>query len=75
MGKGKNKGQSVSRKLRRGNMDQFGNSLSRPFNNSKRTKNSVQLEREKFYFGMKDYLEHLKRTTKDESEDNTEKHT
>lgn len=61
MGKGKNKGQSLSRKLRRGTIDQFGNSLSRPFNNSKRTKNSVQTEREKFYFGMKDYIEYLKR--------------
>jgi len=60
MGKGKNKGQSLSRKLKRGVIDVYGNSLKRPFNNSKRGKNSFQTEREKFYFGMKDYLKHLK---------------
>lgn len=61
MGKGKNsKGQSISRKLKRGTIDIYGNSLKRPFNNSKRGKNSFQTEREKFYFGMKDYLRHVK---------------
>lgn len=66
MGKGKNKGQSLSRKLKRGNIDQLGNKLSRPFNNSKRTYHSEQLEREVFYKGMKDYINHLK--NKEDSE-------
>lgn len=61
MGKGKNSGQSLTRKLKRGNIDVMGNKLSRPFNNSKRTHNSEQLEREKFYKGMKDYVEHIKK--------------
>lgn len=70
MGKGKNnKGQSITRKLKKGNMDQFGNKLNRPFNNSKRTKNSLQLEQEKFYFAMKDYINHLKKL-EDEQEIN-----
>lgn len=60
MGKGKNSGQSIARKLKRGNIDIMGNKLSRPFNNSKRTPNSEQLEREKFYKGMKDYVQHIK---------------
>lgn len=67
MGKGKNKGQSINRKLKRGVIDLNGSSLKRPFNNSKRNKNSFQLEREKFYFGMKDYLNHIKN-----KDDNTE---
>ena len=71
MGKGKNKGQSLSRKLKRGVIDQFGNSLKRPFNNSKRSEGSFQLEREKFYFGMKDYFQHLSKL-KNEQENNTE---
>jgi len=67
MGKGKNKGQSINRKLKRGVIDLNGSSLKRPFNNSKRNKNSFQLEREKFYFAMKDYLNHIKNKN-----DNTE---
>jgi hypothetical protein len=67
MGKGKNKGQSINRKLKRGIIDLNGSSLKRPFNNSKRNKNSFQLEREKFYFAMKDYLNHIKN-----KDDNTE---
>lgn len=61
MGKGKNKGQSIARKLRRGVIDIHGNSLKRPFNNSKRKEGDLQTQREQFYFGMKDYLEHLQR--------------
>lgn len=71
MGKGKNKGQSIARKLRRGVMDELGNSLRRPFNNSKRNKNSFQTEREKFYFAMKDYLNSIK-NKESEQEDNTD---
>ena len=40
MGKGKNKGQSINRKLKRGIIDLNGSSLKRPFNNSKRNKSS-----------------------------------
>lgn len=61
MGKGKNnRGQSIARQFKKGNIDQYGNKLNRPFNNSKRTKNSLQTEQEKFYFAMKDYINHLK---------------
>ena len=60
MGKGKSKGQSIARQLKRGNIDEFGNKLNRPFNNSKRGKNSFQTEREVFYKGMKDYINHMK---------------
>lgn len=71
MGKGRNnKGQSIARKLKKGNIDQFGNKLNRPFNNSKRTKNSLQTENEKFYFAMKDYINHLK-SLEHEQEDNS----
>jgi hypothetical protein len=70
MGKGKNGGQSLARKLKRGNMDEFGNILKRPFNNSKRGKNSFQIQRETFYKGMKDYISHLKQL--EDAEDNTE---
>lgn len=59
MGKGKNKSKSITRKLKRGHMDEFGNKLSRPFNNSKG--NSPERDdRKKFYFGMKEYLKYLK---------------
>ena len=72
MGKGvNNKGQSISRKLKKGNIDEYGNKLNRPFNNSKRSKNSFQTEREIFYFAMKDYIEHLNKKV-DEQEDNME---
>ena len=68
MGKGKNnKGQSITRQLKKGNIDIYGNKISRPFNNSKRTYHSEQLQREKFYFAMKDYIKHLK-----DKEDNIE---
>lgn len=65
MGKGRNKSQSISRQLRRGNIDELGNKLSRPFNNS-RSKSPELLDRKKFYFGMKEYLKYLK--DKDDSE-------
>lgn len=67
MGKGKkNTGQSLSRKLKRGNIDAFGNKLNRPFNNSKRGKNSLQTEQEIFYKGMKDYINNLKNNYEEE---------
>ncbi len=63
MGKGKNKSQSITRKLKRGNIDMHGNVLSRPFNNSKG--NIPEREnKKKFYFGMKKYLEYLKEQDK-----------
>lgn len=59
MGKGKNKSQSVSRQLKRGNIDELGNKLSRPFNNSKGS-SPERDDRKKFYFGLKQYLTELK---------------
>lgn len=58
MGKGKNKSQSITRQLKRGNLDELGNKLSRPFNNSK-SKSHELSDRKKFYFGMKEYLKYL----------------
>lgn len=59
MGKGKNKSQSITRKLKRGNIDMHGNVLSRPFNNSKGS-SPERDDRKKFYFSMKEYLKQLK---------------
>ncbi len=72
MGKGINKGQSFRRQLKRGNIDKYGNKLNRPFNNSKREKNSLQLENEKFYFNMKKYINYLKNKQSNEQENKSE---
>lgn len=55
---GRNKSQSIARQLKRGNIDELGNKLSRPFNNSKSKSTELQ-DRKKFYFGMKEYLKYL----------------
>ena len=65
MGKGKNKSQSITRKLKRGVIDELGNKLSRPFNNSKGS-SPERDDRKKFYFGMKEYINYLE--YKDEQE-------
>lgn len=55
---GRTRSQSIVRQLKRGNIDELGNKLSRPFNNSK-SKSPELHDRKKFYFGMKEYIKYL----------------
>lgn len=65
----KNKGQGSSRAMRRGNIDEMGNSLRRPFNNRKRTKGrEPQLSGEKYYKYLKEKFELIRKEAQ-ENED------
>jgi hypothetical protein len=66
---GRNRSQSIARQLKRGNIDELGNKLSRPFNNSK-SKNPELQDRKKFYFGMKEYLKYLEEKEENEIQSN-----
>lgn len=63
----KNRGQSLERSLKRGNIDYRGVSLKRPFNNSKRTAGRQdQVKAERLYFYLKERFKYLKRKAREE---------